>query len=74
MIPEITITLKGYISKSAKNKTKPNNKKIVDFLWTEIFLNEYVGTLLINNKAIATNKNGTAVLLEIVKKEKPLIS
>ena len=45
-----------------KNKTIPNNKKIVVFLGITIFLNEYVGNLLINNKEIVIKNIGTTNL------------
>ena len=55
----IIITLKGYINKRPKNKTIPNNKKIVMLLGTIIFFNEYVGNLLIKRNEVVINKIGT---------------
>ena len=40
----------GKLEVSPKNKTIPNSKKIVVFLCITIFLNEYVGNLLISNR------------------------
>ena len=50
-----------YINKSPKNKTTPNNAKIVKRRCIEIFLNANVGTLLINKNDIKINSIGTTI-------------
>ena len=57
----MTKTLNVYINKSPKNKTTPNNAKIVKWRGIEIFLNANVGTLLINKNDIKINSIGTTI-------------
>ena len=47
------------LSKAPKNKTIPNNKNLVILLGITIFLNEYVGIVLINNIETIIKKVGT---------------
>ena len=58
----MTKTLNVYINKSPKNKTIPNNAKIVICLGITIFLKEYVGNLLINKNEIKIKNVGTNIL------------
>ena len=48
----------GKLKVSPKNKTIPNSKKIVVFLCITIFLNEYVGNLLISNNEVVIKNIG----------------
>ena len=48
--------------KDQKNNTIPNNRKIVVLLGIIIFLNEYVGNLLMSNKEVKIKKVGTIIL------------
>jgi hypothetical protein len=57
----MTKTLNVYINKSPKNKTTPNNAKIVIRRGIEIFLNANVGNLLINKNEIKTKVDGTTI-------------
>ena len=49
----MTKTLNVYINKSPKNKTTPNNAKIVKWRGIEIFLKANVGILLISKNAVS---------------------
>ena len=54
--------LKLYINNKPKYKMMLNSKKIVILLGTAIFLNEYVGILLIKNIEIIIKIEGTIKL------------
>ena len=55
----IAITLKVYTNNAPKNRTIPNNKNFVIVLGITIFLNEYVGMVLINNIETTIKNIGT---------------
>ena len=52
-------TLNVYTNNAPKNKTIPNNKNLVIALGMTIFLNEYVGTVLINSIEVVIKNIGT---------------
>jgi hypothetical protein len=54
--------LNVYINKRPKNNTIPNKRNIVVLLGIIIFLNEYVGNLLMSNKDVKIKKVGTIIL------------
>tara|TARA_Y100001935_G_scaffold233390_1_gene215791 strand:- start:11 stop:220 length:210 start_codon:yes stop_codon:yes gene_type:complete len=58
----IKIVLNVKTSSNPKNSTILNNKNIVVFLLTTIFLKEYVGILLIKSTEIIRIKIGTNIL------------
>jgi hypothetical protein len=57
----MTKTLNVYINKSPKNKTTPNNAKIVKWRGIEIFLKANVGILLISKNEIKIKNVGTTI-------------
>ena len=57
----MTKTLNVYINKSPKNKTTPNNAKIVMWRGIEIFLKANVGILLISKNEIKIKNIGTTI-------------
>ena len=64
--------LNVYTNNAPKNKTIPNSKKIVVLLGITIFLNEYVGNLLINNNDVVIKNIGTTKSYLILTKSNSL--
>ena len=58
----IAKTLKVYTNNAPKNKTNPNSKNFVIDLGITIFLNEYVGIVLISNIEVIIKNDGTNML------------